>query len=641
MTYTQAVLDNYTLRAPYDALVVARNLQLGAMPVPGQAVFTLVDPATIWVLGYVDERLAGGIALGQPAEITLRSEPGRHHPGHVARIEIQSDAVNEERLVEVAFDDIPRDIHLAEQAEVVITTGSLDRAVLVPQTAVSGLHGEQGTVWTVEDGKLARRDVTFGAPLLDGGCRSSTGCRRAPRSSSRRTSGLRAGRAAVIAETRIEMNLALRDVRHNALRFALTALGLGLLFGVVISMTGIYEGALDDALRLPRAASPDLWVVQPRTHGPFAEPSRIPRDTRDLVRRIPGVAAAGAVTFQTVQTVADGKPLRMFVQGYEPGRPGGPQRLAAGADITASHYQIVIDISSGLRLGQQIPLGPLAPARTRWSGLTSGMVTSAGDPVAWVTLHDAQSLQFALPPALERREQAAGRPPPQTGDINAVLVRLAPGVPAAIGRRRDRALEASGGGVPGRAGKLPDRVRHRQDAAPAWHVHGDPDHRLGGDPGTDHLHADHGQAARDRDAEADRRAGPGHRRADPATGDGARRRGLRARPRTDPRREGPFPAPRDAGTARCRRGVRGGAGRLPARLRPRRAHRAEGGCDQGAGGLARCHRNCRCGSSCAGSASISAAGRRGSMRWSISISTCAPARSSACSDRAAPARARC
>jgi putative ABC transport system permease protein len=226
------------------------------------------------------------------------------------------------------------------------------------------------------------------------------------------------------------MNLALRDVRHNALRFALTALGLGMLFGVVISMTGIYEGALDDALRLPRASSPDLWVVQPRTHGPFAEASRMPRDTRDLIRRLPGVVAAGAVTFQTVQTVVEGRPLRMFIQGYEPGRPGGPQRLAAGADITASHFQIVADSSSGLRLGQEIPLGPLRQPYTV-VGLTSGMVTSAGDPVAWVTLHDAQSLQFAQPPALERRAHAAGRPPPQTADINAVLVRLAPGVPAA------------------------------------------------------------------------------------------------------------------------------------------------------------------------------------------------------------------
>ncbi len=49
------------------------------------------------------------------------------------------------------------------------------------------------------------------------------------------------------------MNLALRDMRHNALRFALSGIGLGLLLGIAIAMSGIYEGALDDALRLPRA----------------------------------------------------------------------------------------------------------------------------------------------------------------------------------------------------------------------------------------------------------------------------------------------------------------------------------------------------------------------------------------------------
>lgn len=223
------------------------------------------------------------------------------------------------------------------------------------------------------------------------------------------------------------MNLAIRDMRHNFLRFALTALGVGLLLGVVVTMMGIYEGALDDALRLPRSSSPDLWVVQPRTLGPFAEPSRIPSDTRDLVRRIPGVASAGAVTFQTVQTTANGKPLRLFLQGYEIGRPGGPANLTAGHTLTASHYQIVVDASAGVRLGEQIPFGPYRDLYTV-VGLTKGMVTSAGDPVAWVTLLDAQSLQFAVPPALQRREQAAGRPPATTADINAVLVTLEPGV---------------------------------------------------------------------------------------------------------------------------------------------------------------------------------------------------------------------
>jgi putative ABC transport system permease protein len=228
------------------------------------------------------------------------------------------------------------------------------------------------------------------------------------------------------------VNLALRDVRRNKLRFALTALGVGMLLGVVIAMMGIYEGALADALRLPRALQADLWVVQPRTFGPFAEPSRIPRDTRELIRRIPGVAAAGAVTFQTVQVTVGGRPLRMWLEGYEPGRPGAPANLIAGHGLTESHYQIVADVSSGLRLGETVPLGPYRDPYTV-VGLTRGMVSSSGDPVAWVTLRDAQALQFAVPPALERRERAAGRSPATTSDINAVLVRVMPDAsPAAV-----------------------------------------------------------------------------------------------------------------------------------------------------------------------------------------------------------------
>ncbi|HET8996132.1 MAG TPA: ABC transporter permease [Acetobacteraceae bacterium] len=234
------------------------------------------------------------------------------------------------------------------------------------------------------------------------------------------------------------MNLAVRDMRHNAPRFLLTIIGLGMLLGVVTAMVGIYEGALADALRLPRSENTALWVVQPDTFGPFAEPSRIPRDTRDLVRRMPGVAAAGAVTFQTVQTAVSGRPVRFLLQGYEIGRPGGPSNLIAGHGLTESHYQLVLDASSGLRLGDQVPLGPYRDPYTV-VGLTRGMVTSSGDAVGWVTLLDAEALQFAVPPPLQRREAASGRPPMTTADINAVLVHLAPyasveAVAAEIGR---------------------------------------------------------------------------------------------------------------------------------------------------------------------------------------------------------------
>lgn len=197
--YAEATLANATLRAPYDAWVAARMLNLGAMPVPGQGVFALVDPRTIWVVAYVDERTAGRLKVGQPAEIVLRSEPGRRFAGHVARIEIQSDAVNEERLVDIAFDHLPPNIHLAEQAYSYITTGVLARAVLVPETAITGLAESRGTVWTLEHGRLAQRRVSLGPQLLDGRFPILSGLPDGAEVVLPQA-GLRAGRAAVAAK---------------------------------------------------------------------------------------------------------------------------------------------------------------------------------------------------------------------------------------------------------------------------------------------------------------------------------------------------------------------------------------------------------------------------------------------------------
>jgi HlyD family secretion protein len=198
--FQEATLANYTLRAPYDAWVISRNLELGSAANPGQSVFTLVAANTVWVRGYVDERLAGRLSLGQPVEIILRSNPAQPIPGYIERIEIQSDEVNEERLVDVAFDQMPDNIHLAEQAEIVITTGTLAGAVVVPPTAVGDLHNGRGTVWTVEDGRLARREVRFGPELLDGRLPVLDGLPLDAKVVSAPVSGARVGRAARIAE---------------------------------------------------------------------------------------------------------------------------------------------------------------------------------------------------------------------------------------------------------------------------------------------------------------------------------------------------------------------------------------------------------------------------------------------------------
>lgn len=194
-----ATFDFHTLMAPYDAMVIARQKELGSALAAGEPVFTIIDPKTVWVLAYIDETKAGEIALGQPVEIVLRSQPSRRILGRVARLEPESDRVNEERRVEIAFDRIPDEFNLGEQAEVYITTVHLAQALLVPEAAIENLAKNAGTVWTVEDGRLQRREVALGHRLLDGRYEITGGLPDNSAPVIQLVSGLRVGRAATIA----------------------------------------------------------------------------------------------------------------------------------------------------------------------------------------------------------------------------------------------------------------------------------------------------------------------------------------------------------------------------------------------------------------------------------------------------------
>jgi putative ABC transport system permease protein len=220
------------------------------------------------------------------------------------------------------------------------------------------------------------------------------------------------------------VNLAYRDVRHNLFRFLLTCFGLSLLLSVVLAMIGIYRGIVVDALTVARNHGVDLWVVENGSRGPFAEASRVPGDSREGIARLAGVTAAGSVTYQTVEAERPTQKVRLYVIGFEPGRPGGPLHVAAGRTIAKSHFEMVADRRSALELGDRVKLG-----RTTFTivGLTENLVASGGDPVAFITLLDAQKLQFELAPPAARVQLARGSEGASKDTVNAVVARVVSG----------------------------------------------------------------------------------------------------------------------------------------------------------------------------------------------------------------------
>jgi HlyD family secretion protein len=194
----EARLAKHSLYAPYDGLVIKRHRELGSALNANEQVFTLVDPATIWGLAYIDEARAGAIEIGQPAEVIHRSAPEHRISATVVRIEIESDRVNEEYRVYVRCGGCPLPFHLGEQVEVWITVARLPSARLVKLNALANIRGQQATAWTVESGTLQQRRVTLGHRTLDGRVEIVSGVPEGAEIADGPIAGLKVGRKAAI-----------------------------------------------------------------------------------------------------------------------------------------------------------------------------------------------------------------------------------------------------------------------------------------------------------------------------------------------------------------------------------------------------------------------------------------------------------
>lgn len=227
------------------------------------------------------------------------------------------------------------------------------------------------------------------------------------------------------------MNLAWKDIRRQWQRFVATAIGLGLLFTIVLAMGGIYRGMVEDAVLLIDSTGADLWIVQRDTHGPFAERSVVSASVEARARTLPGVRWARAFTTLTVQRDHHGHTVRATLVGLAwPDDRGARLPIALGRPLASGHREIVVDRTLGLALGEELVLGD---DRYRVVGVMRGMLSSGGDGLAFVTNADLTRIQAHLAPEALRAERGLVGLPSQ---IAAVLVRVAPGTTVEDVRRR-------------------------------------------------------------------------------------------------------------------------------------------------------------------------------------------------------------
>ncbi len=167
-------LSRYKIYAPIDGYVISKNAEVDQSVTPAQSILRIVNPKTVWIKAYIDEKISGDVKVGQTTTILLRSQNDKKFKGSVKRIVAQSDAITGEREVNIAFDTLPIPFFMNEQAEVFITTKHFDNIAKIPNYALI-YQGEKAGVWIAKNAKahfqsvkiIARGEKELGITGLD------------------------------------------------------------------------------------------------------------------------------------------------------------------------------------------------------------------------------------------------------------------------------------------------------------------------------------------------------------------------------------------------------------------------------------------------------------------------------------------
>jgi HlyD family secretion protein len=131
--YVLANISNAYLNSPIDGTVIRKNAERGELAFPGTPILVLADLTRPWIKVYVPETKIGRVRIGDAAELTTDSFPGKKFRGKVVTISNKPEftpktiQTKEERVklvfaVKVALENPDDDLKPGMPADTVIFT---------------------------------------------------------------------------------------------------------------------------------------------------------------------------------------------------------------------------------------------------------------------------------------------------------------------------------------------------------------------------------------------------------------------------------------------------------------------------------------------------------------------------------------
>ena len=174
----EVTLEYALIRAPFDAVVLTKNADVGDIITPlgaaanaKAAVVSIADMNSLQVEVDVSESNISQVAVKQPCEIQLDALPDARFRGEVHMIVPTADRTKATILVKVKFIDNDPRILPEMSAKVAFLERQMNEDDLRPRTAVNNdsLLTRNGTsaVFLIRDGRLVETPVTIGEKIGD------------------------------------------------------------------------------------------------------------------------------------------------------------------------------------------------------------------------------------------------------------------------------------------------------------------------------------------------------------------------------------------------------------------------------------------------------------------------------------------
>lgn len=154
-------LANTTVTSPIGGIISGKNVNLGQVLAPGQAVMSVQSTGKMYCVVNVKQEEAGVINRGANALVTVDSFPGKKFSGVVESINAVVDVDSRTFKTKISLDNKNMVLKPGMYANAVILTGNDVKVTAVPMNAVTG---EEGLYYVFVDanGKAKRVPIMIG-----------------------------------------------------------------------------------------------------------------------------------------------------------------------------------------------------------------------------------------------------------------------------------------------------------------------------------------------------------------------------------------------------------------------------------------------------------------------------------------------